>query len=457
MVVLMKMLSALCLARLAGTCSAFRCGESVIVHVLMQRASARSRVHRIDGTSAGRLRCVASQLAWLEWRYFAERKAKEQVASSMNCSFFIGKGGVLVSCGRRDYGSGHAEFPWLVIPSCIPALTGIRITRVSGGFGYAAAVSESGVLFTWGTDLKGRLGHGGEVDVFVPKQVEALRDHPVLCVSLGGFHGLAVTEAGFVFGWGDNGHGQCGHGMSCFNVPTPTLIKSFDRARVRDATCGCEHSIVVTDDGSLYSFGLGCFGQLGHGSIRDEHAPMLVKALHHMRVVCASAGDDNSIVVGEDGSVFAWGANNLGQLGMGYRGGVELLPREVETFRGLRVCTVQAGGGNLLSRAGCALTSDGELFTWGEGKFGRLGHGDTMDVVTPRRVEALRGQAVVAVSASCTHILAVTVRGAVFGWGKADPLGDIRGCCVTMTGADSYGCVLVPWRYPFICDSVFAV
>ena len=161
-------------------------------------------------------------------------------------------------------------------------------------------------------------------------------------------------------------------------------VEALTGVRARSASAGGSRSLVVTEEGALYSFGYGADGQLDHGRRHHEDSPKMVDALRHVRIAAAAAGGYLSLALAEDGTVFAWGSNCNGQLGLGRSGGLEFLPQRVEALCGLKVCSVSAGV--LVS---CAVAAAGELFTWGSGRDGRLGHGDTADQLAPRRVAAL--------------------------------------------------------------------
>ena len=144
----------------------------------------------------------------------------------------------------------------------------------------------------------------------------------------------------------------------------------------------------------------------------------MVDALRHVRIVAAAAAFKHSLALAEDGTVFAWGGNHYGALGLQRIGGSVLLPQRIEALSGFKVCSVAAGNG-----ASCAVAAAGELFTWGDDQAGLLGHGGTWDVLAPLRVEALSGEWVVAVSVGTSHTIAVTRRGDVFGWSAVTACG----------------------------------
>jgi len=92
---------------------------------------------------------------------------------------------------------------------------------------------------------------------------------------------------------------------------------------------------------------------------------------------------------------------------------IQLLPKEIETFAGQRAIALSAG-----TRHSLAITADGSVWSWGDGGFGKLGHGDQQTQLLPKKVEALAGGRVVAVSAGDGHSIALTADGSVWSWGS---------------------------------------
>ena len=167
-----------------------------------------------------------------------------------------------------------------------------------------------------------------------------------------------------------------------------------------------------------------------------------------LRIVAAAAGDSHSIALAADGAVFSWGDNLFGQLGLGHVGNDAgpmsllrevALPQKVDVLSGLNVCAVVAA-----DTASCSVTATGELFTWGDGERGRLGHGDEANQLTPKRVDYLRDAWVVAVTCGKRHAMAVVRDGGVFGWGYVDGLGLPEAAAAVPDDGD---CVFLPRRY----------
>lgn len=187
-------------------------------------------------------------------------------------------------------------------------------------------------------------------------------------------------------------------------------------------------------------------------------------ALEGESIVGVSAGYAHFLALSAGGAVYSWGHDEgTGKIGLFLGGGAPAVgpvsePTRVEALQGTRVMGVVAG-----YHHSCALTSAGELFTWGFGGFGALGHGDTHKQRVPKRVEALCGVRIVSVSTGATHTIAVGEDGAVFAWGvqnsRAAPAAARAtggGAAVAASGEDGRGAAapalpLLPRRITGVC------
>jgi len=284
---------------------------------------------------------------------------------------------------------------------------------VSAGGSHSFAITADGAVWSWGGGGFGRLGHGDEQIQLLPKKVEAFAGQRVIVVSAGCFHSLAITADGSVWSWGWGASGQLGHG-DAQNQLLPKKAEAFAGQRVVAVSAGSAHSLAITADGAVWSWGEGYQGRLGHGNHEVQLLPKKIEAFADQRVVAVSAGAAHSLALTADGAVWSWGWGYFGQLGHGDTQD-QLLPEKVEGFTDQRAVAVSAGGGHSL-----AITADGAAWSWGWGGKGRLGHGDEQRQLLPKKIEALAGQRVVAVSTEATHSLAVTTDGAVFSWGKGE-------------------------------------
>jgi len=161
---------------------------------------------------------------------------------------------------------------------------------------------------------------------------------------------------------------------------------------------------------------LGEYGRLGHGDTITQTRPKLVQALVGQRVVQVACGsrDAQTMALTTDGCVYSWGDGDFGKLGRGGSDGC-YTPLLVDRLNGLGVIQVECG-----AQFSLALTKYGEVWTWGKGDYFRLGHGNDHHVRKPTLVEGLRGKKIIHVAVGALHCLAVTDTGQVYAWGDND-------------------------------------
>ena len=175
-----------------------------------------------------------------------------------------------------------------------------------------------------------------------------------------------------------------------------------------------QHSIALRNDGSVFAWGSDQSGQLGSGVLPFEPTPGRIGALGTIKTI--AAGSAHSVAVDRDGNVFAWGANDAGQLGDGSTAN-RSTPVQVKGLTG--VSSVCGGGGFTL-----AMRSDGTVWAWGENYDGALGNGSQVSSLVPLQVPNVVG--VRAIACGNRHALALKQNGQVLAWGSNDEgeLGD---------------------------------
>ena len=150
----------------------------------------------------------------------------------------------------------------------------------------------------------------------------------VIAVSLGGYHSLALTADGAVWSWGYGYTGLLGHGDDEHQL-MPKKVEAFMGQRVIAVSAGGSHSLALTADGAVWSWGWGFQGMLGHGYTQHQQLPKKVEAFADQRVVAVSAGERHSLALAADGAVFAWGKGDGGRLGHGEDDSSQLLPKKI--------------------------------------------------------------------------------------------------------------------------------
>jgi len=333
------------------------------------------------------------------------------VAAGASMTAVCSAEGQLFTFGAGVYGMlGHGGEDFEYEPRLVEALTEKKMVGVSAGTYHTAAWTDDGELFTFGHGVYGKLGHGWEDHEPVPKLVQALAGKKVVGATSGECHTAAWTDEGELFTIGAGSHGNLGHGGTQ-NELVPKLVEALAGKKVVGASARGYHTAVWTKEGELFTFGLGDYGKLGHGAEDHELVPRLVEALAGKKVIGAAAGANHTAVWTDEGELFTFGTGRHGRLGHGGTQN-ELVPRQVESLAGKKVIGATSG---MIHTA--AWTEEGELLTFGDGDGGRLGHGGTQNKLVPRLVEALVGKRVIGASAGIIHTAAWTEEGELFTFG----------------------------------------
>jgi alpha-tubulin suppressor-like RCC1 family protein len=298
--------------------------------------------------------------------------------------------------------------------------------------GVVVAPADANVL-AWGGDGGGGLGDGLPFrNQSTPVTVRGLgAASGITAVSAGWAHSLALRSDGSVVVWGLDNWGQLGDGGGNVDQPSPVpVIGLGPGSAVVAVSAGAFHNLAVRADGSVLAWGMDDLGQLGDGGANaDQPVPVEVSGLGPgSGVVAVAAGFWHSLALRADGSVVAWGHNWAGQLGTG--------DDEVDGGTGVpepvAVSGLGAGSGVVGLAAGAqhsvAVASDGSVLAWGAGQmFGFVPEGTDNEQLTPAVVPGLApGSGAVAVSAGASHTLVARSDGSVAAWGADDrgQLGD---------------------------------
>lgn len=208
---------------------------------------------------------------------------------------------------------------------------------------------------------------------------------------------------------------------------------------------GQQHGLILTRDGSVLAFGSNTFGQLGISSLRSSLSPVVVNKLQDYVTVQIAAGNEHSVALTDDGSVYTWGSNYSGQLGLSSATesanrmgsisefGCRISPQYVHSLKNVTVTKVSCGSHHTV-----ALTDQGDVYCWGEAKSGQVGTGRCSHVTVPQLTTGYSKTGFVINDIACgvAHTIALAETGGIFCWGLNN-----KG---QLGGTDSERCLYYP-------------
>lgn len=381
------------------------------------------------------------------------------------------------TCGQLGLGAGFYD---VTVPTPVPMNR--RVVSVAAGAHHSLCVCADGNLWAWGKASDHQLGIVAD-DAMAPApiRVRLPEDLGVAQVAAGAAHSLAVDVDGGLWSWGRNAHGQLGHGTARPSS-TPRRVLPLRARPVIQVSAGAFHSLAVLREGALYAFGLGADGRLGLGHQLNATLPEMVPLHQFVRQACAGA--THSACVDSAGCLYTWGDGAKGALGhlgprprknksdtglasmpswesalrlgealqhsAGAAPSAELTPRPVAALRHVRVVQVQCN-----ERETLALDGDGVVYVVGQAcqtapasptlskkaASPLAGIGRARSTSFSAKPQAKQKSSVVAhrfhapvleVASSERHVVLRTTEGTYFAWGGGDGgaglgVGDAKG------------------------------
>ncbi len=293
------------------------------------------------------------------------------------------------------------------------ALKTNKLNQVSACANCSIALSMDGKVFSWGWNQNGDLGNGNSSDVNIPVAVKTegtpMKSKTISQISSGGIHNLALSMDGKVYAWGDNNNGQLGDGTTN-NSNVPVAVKTngtdMDGKTIVQVSAGDEHTIALDTEGNIYEWGtmFGIYSRITTPRLLDVVGTVIANKI----ITKVVAGNRYSAAIASDGTVYAWGDNS--NFGINSKTPVKL------DFFGKNIESISLGDSHAL-----AIASDGTVYAWGNNFYGQLGNGTNADSTVPVKVSIIGGlptNKALKVEVGSNHSIVVTTNGEVYAWGN---------------------------------------
>ena len=212
--------------------------------------------------------------------------------------------------GFGQLGTGTTGGPYAIAPVAVTGVTGV--TAVAAGNRHSLALKSDHTVWAWGDRAEGAIGHGAASGT-APAPVHVTGVTDVVAIAAGRFHSFAVRDDGSLWAWGNNFWGQLGNnGKTTSTIP----VEITGITDVIAVAGGSAHSIALKSDGTVWTWGSNSGGALGQaGAYTERLVPTQVPGLSS--IIAIAAGPSSCLVVSTDGSVWSWGNNSEGMLGDG--------------------------------------------------------------------------------------------------------------------------------------------
>jgi len=321
-------------------------------------------------------------------------------------SLFICADGKCYSIGRNTHGqlglgnmSSHSY-----TPSLIKALDKQVIVKGAVGRHHSLFLTDSGVVFGCGKNDLGEVGtpnrKNKSTDVNSPTEIMALKGTKIIDIACGGHFSMALDKEGNVWSWGSAENGstgrntdgkQIGKGKATYAVHMPQKISFPQGTKIKKIVCGVSHTVALSEEGDVYTWGFGGYGRLGHKKQEDELKPRKIEMKIFTPVTDIACGSNYNVAVGAYGVLYSWGKIKSA-------GDSIMYPTPEKDLSGWKIASLSCGG------ASAMVVGDGKTIAWGQVADGELGFGvDQKSSARPKIIEPLDGIVVKQLSCGYTH------------------------------------------------------
>lgn len=288
-------------------------------------------------------------------------KEVRQIYAGSDYSYLLMNDGAIYGVGNNVHGELTVKNGYCTTHVRVN-LDDLTIQKMAAGFGHTLALNEQGEVYAWGRNNAGQVGNGKSANVYTPYKLPLSN---IVDIAAGGKFSLALDADGVLWGWGDNANHELADTKEK-TIKTPVKL-NIGGLKIKLLDAGGSFISIVDDAGKLYMWGVNDVFQLGFDSKgKDVPSPRLVEELP-LPVVYLASYSSQTYVILSDGSLWGWGNNTYGQLGLGFR---------TASGKGVTVSKIYDSdcerviGGSLFMNV---LLKDGTVLAAGINKFGQLG------------------------------------------------------------------------------------
>lgn len=331
-----------------------------------------------------------------------------KIAAGDEHNLILKSDGTVLSFGSNEYGQlGVGTTENKNLPVQVKGLT--NVIDISAGICHSLALKKDGTVWSWGSNFSGQLGDGTNQDRLLPIQVKGLTD--VIAISAGGDESMALKEDGTVWAWGDNQDYKLGSAREDWE----NVGQVPDIDNVISIAAGGLANLALKSDGTVWAWGNNrdiylCIGSdilyfgkpekvIGISDVKsisaspggilalkndnsvwkwgESEKPEIIKELNNITFI--AQGGYHGLAVTNGRNLWAWGDNRSGQIGNGKTEIEDVDPSKVQDISD--IISVAGGSGHTI-----ALTSSGDVYTWGSNQKGQLGDGKRVDRYFPSKI-----------------------------------------------------------------------
>ncbi|SHG14147.1 RCC1 domain-containing protein [Chryseobacterium vrystaatense] len=321
--------------------------------------------------------CVTSQGNWISGGSFTTLAATgtacwQSVSAGEKHSLGIKTDGTLWAWGYNSYGQlGDGTRSTKNSPIQIGKEN--NWLQISGGDFHSIALKTNGTLWAWGANYYGQLGNGTNTDKTIPTQIGTATDW--VSITSGNNYVVALKADGTIWAWGNNNFGQLADGTNT-DKNTPTQIGTANDWKM--IASGAMSTLAIKTNGTLWAWGYNTYGQLGNGTANHSSTPIQVGTATNWKTV--SVGHLHSLGIKTDGTLWAWGNGGSGRLGNGNIYNSFYTPLKIGTATDWQSVSAEQ------SNSSAGIKTDGTLWAWGENDNGQLGDGTTTNRIYPTQI-----------------------------------------------------------------------